>query len=201
MASIEKAIENLRQNGFDARAFSTGAEAVDAALALIGTRSVGFGGSVTLRDLGIYNRLVEQGNEAWFAKGFTGVDVPDVYARAQQAQVFLSSSNAVTETGCLVNIDGRGNRVSGLIFGHEQVIVIAGKNKLVDTVEDGIRRIKGYSAGLNARRLGAKTPCAVDLVCRNCRSKDRICRSIVISEYVPMGMDVAVFLVDEDLGY
>ena len=201
MASLQTAVENLKKHGFDARAFETGEEAAAAALELIGSRSVGFGGSVTLRDLGIYPRLKAQGNTAWFAKGFSGDDVPDVYLRAQGAQVFLLSSNAVTENGYLVNIDGRGNRVAGLIFGHEEVIVIAGKNKLVENVEEGVKRIKGYAAGLNARRLGAKTPCAVDLKCHDCRSKDRICRSIVISECPPMGMKVSIFLVNEDLGY
>lgn len=201
MVSMEQTIQNLKRRGFEARLFETGAQAASAAIAIIGQRSVGFGGSVTLRDLGIFQRLRAQGNTAWFARSFSGEEVPNVYERAQNTQVFLSSANALTETGCLVNIDGRGNRVAGLAFGHEEAIVIVGKNKLVKDVPEGIRRAKGHAAGLNARRLGISAPCAADLQCRDCRSPQRLCRSVLISEGPPTEMKVSVFLVNEDLGY
>lgn len=140
MVSMEQTIQNLKRRGFEARLFETGRPGASAAIAIIGQRSVGFGGSVTLRDLGIFHRLRAQGNTAWFARSFSGEEVPNVYERAQNTQVFLSSANALTETGCLVNIDGRGNRVAGLAFGHEEAIVIVGKNKLVKDVPEGIRR-------------------------------------------------------------
>jgi L-lactate utilization protein LutC len=202
MADVKKTMKNLESRGFTALYFETPEEAVEAALKEVGTAAVGIGGSDTMRELGMADALKAAGCVV-HSHAITPVDEnPDVYKNAQHCGVFMASANAITEDGCLVNIDGRGNRIASITFGPKKLIVIAGVNKIVPDLPAALDRIKGYAAGKNCRRLGKKTPCAVDLVCRDCRSPDRLCRSILISEYRPMGMDKAVvILVNKELGY
>ena len=201
MADLQKTAQALEARGFSVRIFSTGEQAKQAVLALSGSGSVGFGGSVTLDSLNIYEALRAQGNEAFFAwKTPLSVD-PDVYKKAMFSDLYLSSANAITETGEIVNIDGRGNRVASLTFGPKAVAILAGRNKIAASRAAALGRIRGYAAGLNARRLGADTPCAKDLCCHNCDSPARICRSTLILERKPMGFEnYYVFLIDEELG-
>lgn len=202
MADVKKTMENLNSRGFTALYFETPEEAVNAALKEVGSAAVGIGGSETMREIGMADALAAAGC-AVFSHTITPPDQnPEVYKDAQHCGVYLSSANAITEDGCLVNIDGRGNRVASLTFGPKKLIVIAGINKLVPDVPAALNRIKGYAAGKNCRRIGKKTPCAVDLVCRDCKTPDRICRSILISEGRPLGMEKAVvMLVNKALGY
>jgi len=124
------------------------------------------------------------------------------------SDVFLASSNAVTEDGKLVNIDMGGNRVGAMVFGPKQIIVVAGFNKIVKNVEEGIDRARNVAASMNARRLYLssgqtkyKTPCALTGTCADCNVNDRLCRVITIVERRPSGSDVSVILVGEELGF
>ena len=201
MADLQKTAASLEKHGFTVRIFSTAEEAKSAALELIGSASVGFGGSVTLDALGLYEDLTARGNSVFFAWKTPLSADPDIYKKAIFADVYLSSANAVTEDGALVNIDGRGNRVAALTFGPGRVIVITGRNKIVPDLHSALRRVRGHAAGLNARRLGAKTPCAVDLQCHDCDCPARICRTTMIIDRKPLGFEhYDIFLVDEDLG-
>lgn len=202
MPDVKKTMKNLESRGFTALYFQTPEEAVEAALKEVNGAAVGIGGSETMRQIGMAGALAAAGC-AVHSHAITPPDQnPGVYKDAQHCGVFMSSANAITEEGCLVNIDGRGNRIAALTFGPKKLIVIAGINKIVPDIPAALNRIKGYAAGQNCRRLGKKTPCAVDLVCRDCRSPDRICRSILISEFRPLGMEKAVvILVNKELGY
>jgi hypothetical protein len=117
------------------------------------------------------------------------------------SDLFLSSTNAVTLNGELVNIDGIGNRVNSINFGPGKVILVAGCNKIVEDVQEGIHRIKNVAAPLNARRLNMDIPCAKVGKCVDCNSPNRICRIIVIHERRPQLTDLLVILVGEELGY
>ena len=118
-----------------------------------------------------------------------------------QTQVYLTSANALAETGEIVNIDGTGNRVSATLFGHEKVIFVIGRNKLAATYEMAVDRARNVAAPQRARQLGKKTPCAVKLDrCYDCKSPERICRGMVTLWGPMLGMEGEVLLVDEDLG-
>ena len=200
MADIQKTLKNLERNGFTAAYFETAEEAKAAILEEIGNASVGRGGSLTLNQLGLYETLEAQGNPVhWHSKQR---DDPMAFQKAQYSDVYLSGTNAITEDGQLVNTDYYGNRVSAMAFGAKKLIVVVGKNKIVKDVPEAMKRIKGYMAGLNARKAGKKTPCAVDLVCRDCKSPDRMCCVTTIMEYKPFKTEKAmVCIVGETLGY
>jgi L-lactate utilization protein LutB len=202
MADIQKTMKNLESRGYTALYFDTPEEAVAAAVKEVDGAAVGMGGSETMREIGMAKALMDAGCTV-HSHALTPPDQnPDVYKNAQHCGVYMASANAITEEGCLVNIDGRGNRVASIAYGSKKLIIIAGINKIVPDLHAALNRVKGYAAGMNARRLGKKTPCAVDLVCRDCKSPDRLCRSVLISEGLPMGMDKAiVMLVGKELGY
>jgi len=202
MADIQKTIQNLENRGFTALYFDTPEEAVAAAVKEVDGAAVGMGGSETLREIGMAKALTDAGC-AVYSHNITPPDQdPGIFDKARSCSVYMASANAITEDGCLVNIDARGNRVSSMAFGPKKLIIVAGVNRIVPDLTAALNRIKGHAAGLNSRRLGKKTPCAVDLVCRDCRSPDRICRSILISEQKPMGMEKAVvMIVGQELGY
>jgi hypothetical protein len=125
----------------------------------------------------------------------------EIMRRQLTCDLFLTSSNAVTLSGWLVNIDGNGNRVAALTFGPKKVIVVAGRNKLVDgDLTAAIHRVKNIAAPPNAKRLNCNTPCAKTGFCANCNSPDRICRIIHVMDRKPRVADLHVLIVNEDLG-
>jgi hypothetical protein len=204
MPDIYEATKALEKGHFKTQCFETAAEAAKAILDLIPENAtVGAGGSVTLAQLGILEALHARGNTVFSADLAAKLNMDADLARKQStaADYYLSSSNAVTLTGELVNIDGRGNRVAGMFYGPDTVIVVAGKNKITRNQTQAISRIKKVACPLNAKRLKKNTPCAKTGVCGNCDSDDRICRITVIMDYVPRGKTIHVFLVNEDLGY
>ena len=182
---IKAVVESLKTNRFDPVEF---VERSDAAVNMIfdmilPEAKVSMGDSMTLRQIGIIDELRKRGNIV-----------------RSQSDVFLTSSNAVTLDGKLVNIDMTGNRVSSMIYGPKRVIVVAGVNKIVPDVDAAIHRIKNVIAPYHARTAGAKTPCAVDGYCSDCKSPGRICSVTTIIEKKPRVTDLAVILVGEDLG-
>ena len=199
MFSFDSVLEKLNERGFIARGFRSPEEAADAVLGLIAPEeSVGFGGSVTVRELLLYDRLKERGNTVlwhWFDND------PDVRKKALLADVYLTSTNALTEGGELVNTDGGGNRVAAMFYGPKRCIVIAGKNKIVPGYGEALTRIKTVACPQNARRLGLATPCADTGICGNCDKSLRMCRVTVRYSYPMIGRDTYVFLVDSDLGF
>ena len=198
--NVEKALAALRENEFDARWFATAAEAADALCAEVKGKTVGIGGSVTVEQLGVYDRLSRENTVYWH----WCQPAAEARKNAMAAEVYLLSANAVSETGALVNIDGTGNRVAASLYGRERVIFLVGVNKLAPTLEAAIDRARNVAAPLNARRLARKTPCALaePMRCHDCHSPERICKGFVVQTR-PMGGvgKTEVFLIGETLGY
>ncbi len=163
--------------------------------------SVGFGGSVTVREMGLYDELKKTGRMTHW-HWMNDEPKPDVFALAATADVYLTSSNAITADGCLVNIDGTGNRVGAMIAGPKQVIVVAGANKLIDGgVPQAIARIKTVACPKNARRLGLNTPCATLDRCDAANCRKSMCNVTSIIERPVGGHKITIVLVDEEAGY
>jgi len=198
------AVESLGRNGFTAVYCQTADEAAQYILAeAADARTVGFGGSMTIADLDLGPRLLEKGKEL-LNHGAPGLSLEErlsIMHRQLACDLFLTGSNALTLSGCLVNIDATGNRVGSMFFGPKKVIVVVGRNKLVDgDAADAVRRVKDWASPPNARRLGYKTPCAETGFCQECNSPERICRITVIMDRKPKFTDVRVLVVNEDMG-
>jgi L-lactate utilization protein LutB len=199
-----KVVEGLAKRGFKAQFCATGQEAATYILAQAQeAQNVGFGGSLSVADLDLTLVLAEQGKEI-INHGFPNL-TPEQKLVAMRRQLtcdlFLTGTNAVTLDGILVNIDGNGNRVNAMIFGPKKVIVVVGRNKIVEgSVEDALARIKEMASPPNAMRLSKQTPCAVTGICSNCDSPQRICRVTTILDRKPGLTDIHVLVVNEDMG-
>jgi len=203
--TIDKVIESLKKNEMEAAYFQTVAEAREEVLRRIpsGAR-VGIGGSITLREMGILEALEKRGNEVYdhWKEGLSKERRQEVGKMQQRADFFLASTNALTLDGKLINVDATGNRVASMIFGPERVMVIAGVNKIVKNLNEGLARVKKVAAPRNCQRRKDPTPCAQDLICHNCDTPARLCRVTTIIERRPWGIkEFAVILVGEELGY
>ncbi len=195
---------NLEKRKFSVKLFSSKEEVCEYLNREIDGVSVGIGGSVTVKELGLFPFLKTH-NEVWWHNDDEQLAAfGDVYIRdkAREAERYISSVNGVSADGRLVNIDGRGNRVASTAYGHKKVYYIVGKNKLADSLEQAIWRARNIASPKNARRLGLKTPCAVKADrCYDCSSPQRICRGILITEAPMLGQETEILLVDEVLGY
>lgn len=200
----EKAVQALTSNGFRAMYVADPARAAEVILAMIPEQArVGVGGSLAVRQLGLVESLQERGTPVvhhWLPD-LTVADNLRIRREELTADVFLTGTNAVTLAGELVNVDGVGNRLAAMMFGPGQVIVVAGANKVVRTVEEGLARIRDVAAPLNAIRYKARTPCATLGYCTDCDSPDRICRATLVLNRRPMLTEVTVVLVGAELGY
>ena len=196
MADFTNVEQALRQRGYTVRVFETGGAAADYLNSAIDGVSVGIGGSVTVQQLGLYDRLAEHNQVYWHWQGG-----PEQRAKAAEADVYLTSANGLAETGEILNIDGAGNRVASTLYGHKKVYFVIGANKLAPTRDEALWRARNIAAPRNAQRLGKKTPCAVKGdKCYDCKSPDRICRGLVELWGPMMGMETEVILIGEDLG-
>ncbi|EEG79135.1 lactate utilization protein [Dethiobacter alkaliphilus] len=163
--------------------------------------SVGIGGSMTVQELDVESVLKERGCRVFWHWRVKQEEVQETLRQAMLADVYLSSTNAITLDGRLVNVDGRGNRVASMIFGPEKVVIIAGKNKIVNDLEATLDRIKKVACPQNARRLQLETPCAETDNCTDCSSAERMCNVTTIIEGNPNGVKMHVLLVGENLGF
>jgi len=167
--------------------------------------SVALGGSVTIMQSGLLDALRSMKIDLLdrYRPGISGEEVEAVMQRGLSADFLLMSCNAVTADGKLINEDGRGNRVAGLIFGPRKVILMVGVNKIVKTVDEGIARIREVAAPLNCIRLSADTPCTRDGFCddSNCVAPARLCSQLTIIESNRVKDRLTVVLVGEELGY
>jgi hypothetical protein len=202
---MQKLVERLGKNEMEAAYFSTVAGARDDILQRIPlSATVGIGGSVTLREMGLIEALKERGNEVYdhWKEGLSQEERKAVGKKHAGADIFLTSTNALTLDGKLINVDATGNRVASMVFGPGKVIVVAGVNKIVPTLKQGLARLKKVAAPRNCQRRKDPTPCAQDLLCHDCDTPARLCRVTTIIERRPWGMkDFIVILVGEKLGY
>lgn len=196
-------IKNLQRRHIEGFYCPTGKEAVKKVMELIPNgSSVTWGGTMTVRDLGIPQMLKDRGTLQVLDRDL--VETPegkqDMYLRAFSADVYLSSANAISEDGVIVNIDGNGNRVAAITWGPKKVIFVIGLNKVAQTVEAALARARSTASPINAARFDIKTPCQIDGVCHNCNSADSICNYVHFLRNSPRGRHTVV-LVGEDLGY
>lgn len=195
-------IKELKKRSMEGYYCETKEQAVEQVLSLIAAGStVASGGSMTLEESGVLP-AVREGSYTYIDRmaARTEEERREVYARTVMADTYLMSSNAITLDGQLVNIDGNGNRVACLITGPKQVIVVAGMNKVVGTVEEGISRVHNMAAPPNSVRLGLKTPCSQTGKCADCLSPDCICQQTVITRKSKNGR-IKIVLVGEELGF
>ena len=200
----EKLVKNLKRRNIEAHYCPTAQEAVAKVMELIADgSSVTWGGSMTVRDMGIPQALKDRGTLKVLDRDV--VESPEekqqMYLRAFTADVYLSSANAISEDGVIVNIDGNGNRVAAITWGPKKVIFIIGLNKVTQDVKAAISRARSIASPINAQRFDISTPCQVDGVCHNCNSPESICSYIHLLRNSRTAGRHVVVLVGENLGY
>jgi hypothetical protein len=163
-----------------------------------------WGDSMSLSATGIIDFLRQNSTITFIETFESGIPRAELIERRRQAllvDLFLTGSNAVTETGCLVNLDMVGNRTGGITFGPRSVVLVIGRNKIVKDVESAMIRVKDQAAPMNAiRHTGLKTPCMKTSFCMDCKSPDRICNSWTITEKCFPKKRIKIILVNQDLG-
>ena len=196
MTNWTKLTQSLEERGFSVRRFATKEEAADYLDKEINGVSVGFGGSMTVQEMGLYPRLASHNDAVWHwdKAGLEQAAVTDVY---------ITSVNGLAETGELINIDGTGNRVASTLYGHRRVYFVVGRNKVAPNYDQALWRARNIAAPKNCQRLGLKTPCAVKADrCYSCSSPERSCRALVVLWEKPRDVErMEVILIDEELGY
>ncbi len=193
--------ENLKKKGYRVSLFATRHEAADYLNDEIDGATVGFGGSMTLHALELYERLLGHNAVLWHSKRSDPSLKEHDMQKAMRSDIYLSSVNGIAETGEIVNIDGVGNRVAATLFGHKRVYFVVGRNKVTPDLPSAIDRARNVAAPKNAARLGKNTPCAVTGRCHDCSSPDRICRELAVLWMAPMQGEYEIVLIDEDLGF
>lgn len=196
-------IKNLKRRHIEGFYCPSGEEAVKKVSELIADGStVTWGGTMTVRDLGIPEHLKSRGTLEVIDRDLaeTLEERQAMYLRAFSADVYLSSANAISEDGVIVNIDGAGNRVAAITWGPKKVIFVIGLNKVTRTVEAALSRARGTASPINSARFDIKTPCKADGVCHNCNSPECICNYVHFLRNSPKGRHT-VILVGENLGY
>jgi L-lactate utilization protein LutB len=204
LADLKKELE---ANNFEVFLAGNAAEAkkivLEEIIPGIQPKSISWGGSMTVVASGLYHALKNNGDFEVLDTLDTGIPAKETLERRRQSllvDLFITGTNAVTETGQLVNLDATGNRIGGITFGPKNVIILVGRNKIVSDLTEAIFRIKNYAAPTNAMRLDRKTPCVKTAVCEECDSPGRICNSWTITEKsFPKGR-VRVVLINERLG-
>ena len=166
-------------------------------------KTISWGGSMTFIATGLYQKLKDDPSFEvldTFDKKVPAEELAERRRQALLADLFITGTNAITETGQLVNLDMVGNRIGGLTFGPKSVIIVVGRNKIVADLDEAMFRIKNYVAPTNSMRLDKKTPCVKTSFCEECKSPDRICNTWTITEKsFPKGR-VKIVLINEDLG-
>ena len=197
MGTFDVVKKNLEDRGFQVKVFASGAEAAAYLDGSIDGVSVAFGGSCTLQELGVQERLAAHNRVVWH-----WTDGKEVLPEAAGAQVYVTSANGLAETGEIINIDGTGNRAASTLYGHQRLIFVIGRNKLSPTCDEALWRARNISAPKNAQRLNLKTPCAAKGDrCYDCDSPERICRGLAVHYRKMSSMDMEVILIDQELGY
>ena len=200
---VERTINALRKNNFEATFVPDSKVALEEVMRRIPDgATVGIGGSVTLAQTGILDALKNRKVQLiWpFQQARNEEERIKLIRKSFSSDVFLSSTNAVTEDGKLFNIDATGNRVGAMFIGPKKVIVVSGVNKIVRNIEDAEKKLMEWTAIQNSKRLNRKTPCVETGVCGDCSSPDRICNIYVTLAKKPSRTDILIILVDEHLG-
>lgn len=201
--NIEKAMEALRRNRYSVRYFASAAEAADYLDKNINGKTVGFGDSATMDHMKLYEKLSVHNQVHDPNQSKDNDEFLEIAQKCLTTEIYLTSVNAMSETGELVNIDGTGNRIAGSLFGHQKVYFVISTNKIEPTLERAVWRARNIAAPKNAMRYKLSTPCAVKGDrCYDCASPDRICNALTIHLKKMNDIeDVEIVLIDEALGF
>ncbi len=198
---IEKTLNNLQKHGFNARFFESKELAAAYLCETIKNTTVGIGGCMTAKQMGLDELLGRENRLFWhWLEG----DAAKAQINAAHAETYILSANALSETGEIVNIDGMGNRIAAMFYGHQRVVFLVGTNKLTPDLNSAIKRARNVASPLNARRLNRKTPCALSdpMRCHDCSSPERICSGLaILLEKMGSIPEMDVILIGEELGY
>ncbi|WP_058270975.1 lactate utilization protein [Olsenella massiliensis] len=193
-------IKGLASRNIEGHYAATKEEALQKALSLIGEgSSVTMGGCASAREIGLVDAL-KQGRYTFIDRD-AFEDARAAMLAAYDADVYLSSANALTEDGVIVNIDGNSNRVSAIAQGPRRVLFIIGMNKVCPDVESAIKRARNVAAPINAARFGKATPCVTTGACANCKAPDTICCNLLITRYSKHPGRMSAILVNDSLGF
>ena len=193
---------NLEEKGYKVAVFDKKEAAAEYLDSQIDGRTVGFGGSVTIREMNLFEILSKHNTVYSHEYKPENMTVAEARTAAARADVYISSVNGISEDGVIVNIDNTGNRVAAISYGPEKVYLVIGGNKLAKDYDAALYRARNIAAPLNAKRLNRKTPCAVSgEKCYDCNSTERICRNLSVLWDKPVGAEYEVILIEEDLGY
>jgi hypothetical protein len=195
---------NLVRHGFDAHWVSDVLTARTLIMQLTEKyETFGFGGSVTVRSLGVIEELRKQGKVLFdhWQDGLDKAQDLEIRLRMGRCDCFFCSANAIAMTGEIVNVDGAGNRTNAMSFGTKKVVIVAGMNKVTSDLDAALRRIKEVAGPLRAKSLDMKTPCAETGICTDCNSPQRICRITTILHRRPILSDISVILINSALGF
>lgn len=199
--NVEKLQKSLEGRGWSFKRFGSGAEAASYLAEELAGLSVGIGGSGTVDAIGLYDKIKGRCPDvAWHWKE---PDQDAARARAMSTDAYVCSANAIAETGEIVNIDGKGNRVASTLYGHKRLYIVAGVNKVCEDLDAAIYRARNVAGPLRARSFNVDTPCvkSAELKCFDCRSPERVCCGMSILMYKMMGMEKCeLVLIDEELG-
>jgi len=196
-------VKNLRSRHFDAWYCADKASALEKALELIPKdASIGWGGAISAQQIGLMDALKAGGYNTYDRDTCeTPEERVKMMKKCLSADVFLTGANAISLEGEMVNIDGMGNRVAAIVYGPDSVIVIAGMNKVVDTLEDAVTKARTVAAPMNKQRFGQDTPCGITGTCADCKSEGCICNQILITRNCRPAGRIKFILVGEELGF
>lgn len=200
---LDKLKENFKLRNIEVEYFKTLEDVKSYILNIIPIEcTIGIGHSATLQKINITNSLLERGNVVYdkeLAKNHE--ECKALKKKALTADWYITGSNAISVDGRIVNVDHSGNRVAAISFGPDKVIVVVGKNKIVDTVDEAIKRVKNIASPLNAKRAGFNPPCVTLNKCVDCVSKERVCNSLSVIEGQTDGSRMKLFIVNDECGF
>lgn len=193
--------QNLENKRYSVKTFNTAKDAVSYLKEEICGKTVGIGGSITVKEINLYEELIKSNKVYWHWQDKTTDTWQETLKLAGNAEIYITSANGLSKNGEIVNIDGTGNRVAATMYGHKKVYFIIGKNKIEDNFDKALFRARNIAAPLNAKRLNKNTPCVKLGKCVDCNSKERICRGLFVLWEKPTSYDCEVILINENLGY
>jgi L-lactate utilization protein LutC len=196
-------LNNFKLRNIEVSYFDTIQDALNKILKLVPIEcTVGIGHSSTLQKMNITNLLIERGNVVFDKELATSKEECKILKKkALLTEWYISGSNAVSEDGRIVNVDHSGNRVAAITFGPENVIIVVGKNKIVNSLDEAMHRVKNIACPLNARRAGFNPPCVALNKCVDCVSEERVCNSLSIIEGQSDRNRMKLFIINDNLGY
>ena len=200
---MKRVMNRLRENGFGVKYFEN-REAAGAYLMndILPDETVGIGGSNSIQEMDLFERLKIRGNRVYYHRfPEEGMDRRSAMMAAMGTDVYLAGVNGLTEDGRIINIDGTGNRLAGMLFGHKRLYLVAGVNKISRNYEEAMIRIKNVACPLNTRNFGYEAPCAKTDKCGNCEAARRICNATLILERQAGGIPTTVVLIGEEMGF